>query len=102
MVLARMVAGKVVCIPVCIRVCKVLGKQACKVPGKLVYKVPGKLVYKVFRKQVLDHHSTSYPSNLPIRVPKHTKKATRLTFPVVFSLKDSFSLWSLVALIILG
>jgi hypothetical protein len=64
-------------------VCKVLQIQACMVKDVLVCKAR-KLEGMVHNNR---HHNGW--NSLSTRVPRHPKKATRLIFPVVFSLKDS-------------
>jgi hypothetical protein len=66
-----------------IRFCKVLDKQACRAEDILACKA-----HKWARKAGNNHHHSDWNS-LSKEVPKHPKKATRLGFPVVFSLKDS-------------
>jgi hypothetical protein len=64
--------------------CKVLGKQACMVLGS-------KRVGKARKLEGMVHNNRHRNcwNSLSTRVPRHPKKATRLIFPVVFSLKDS-------------
>jgi hypothetical protein len=64
-------------------VCKVLHIQACMAEGIRVC--------KVHKLEGMVHNNRQHNgwNSLSTRVPRHPKKATRLIFPVVFSLKDS-------------
>lgn len=66
--------------------CKVLDKQACMAEDKW-----GGMVHKLVHMARCNRHYNDWHS-LSKEVPKHPKKATRLIFPVVFSLKDSLCL----------
>jgi hypothetical protein len=67
-------------------VCKVLHKQDCRLEDIWVCKV-----HKL-EGMVHNNRQNNGWNSLSTRVPRHPKKATRLIFPVVFSLKDSLCL----------
>jgi hypothetical protein len=79
MAVVRMVEDNIV-------VCKVLDIQACMVGDIRVCKV-----HKL-EGMVRNSRQNNGWNSLSTRVPRHPKKATRLIFPVVFSLKDSLCL----------
>jgi hypothetical protein len=62
---------------------KALGKQACKAEDIWVGMV------HILEDMVRNYCHYNGWNSLSTRVPRHPKKSTRLTFPVVFSLKDS-------------
>ena len=80
-------------------VCKALGKQDCSVEDIWVCKVLHKQACIVediwagkadkLEGMVHNNRHCNGWNSLSTRVPRHPKKATRLVFPVVFSLKDS-------------
>jgi hypothetical protein len=65
-----------------IQLCKVPDKRVCRAAGIQACKA-----HKLARKGCSNRHHNDWKNILSKEVPKHPKEATRLIFPVVFSLK---------------